>query len=307
MLSRAAVATLLTRGFLRAAAVVSPRAVDRFVVRRFATPSRKPQRIVGARVAAAPLSEPWWIQSQGEQIAVYTAGVGPRVLLAHGWSGSADDMGPLAGELRAAGFSIVTLDMPAHGRSSGKQTNLPDMARAIRVVADRVGPVAAVVGHSLGAAAALLAVREGLAAGGVVALSPPGSVRYYLESLTRALGLPRARHDAVVALMEQRFGDLTQFDGDVLARAVTVPGLVIHAIDDRAVPFSHGEAIAGAWRNCRLLALSGLGHRRPLQDPDVIEQIVGFVREAKDGSPTVSVEDDRRPDINQHSASRFRP
>jgi pimeloyl-ACP methyl ester carboxylesterase len=307
MLSRAAVATLLTRGILRAAAVVAPRAVDRFVARRFGTPARRPQRTSGSRVAAAPLSEPWWIQSQGEQVAVYTAGVGPRVLLAHGWSGCADDMGPLAGELRAAGFSVATLDMPAHGRSSGKRTNLPDMARAIRIVAEQVGPIAAVVGHSLGAAATLLAVREGLNAEGVVALSPPASVTYYLESLTRALGLPRARLDGVVALMEQRFGPLAQFDGDVLARTVTVPGLVIHAIDDRAVPFSHGEAIAGAWRNCRLLALSGLGHRRPLQDPDVIDQIVSFVREANDGSRAAPIEDGPPPNVTEHSASRFRP
>lgn len=306
MLSRAAVAMRLTRGFLRTAAVVAPRAVDRFVARRFGTPSRTPQRSVGARVAAAPLSEPWWIQSQGEQIAVYTAGVGPRVLLAHGWSGRADDMGPLAGELRAAGFSIATLDMPAHGRSSGKRTDLPSMARAIGAVAEQVGPIAAVVGHSLGATAALLALREGMRAGGAVALAPPGSVTYFLESLTRALGLPRARLDGVVALMEQRFGPLAQYSGEALARATSVPGLVIHAIDDRAVPFSHAEAIAGAWRDCRLLALSSLGHRRALQDPDVIDEIVSFVRETNDGSRAVPIEDDPPPNVTEHSASRIR-
>jgi predicted ATPase len=53
--------------------------------------------------------------------------------------------------------------------------------------------------------------------------------------------------------------------------------LVIHDQDDREVPWADGAAIAAAALDARLVTTHGLGHRRILRDPSVIEASVDFV------------------------------
>jgi pimeloyl-ACP methyl ester carboxylesterase len=266
---RAAVAPLI-RGYFRVAAAIAPQRVDQHVVRLFATPRRTRPR-TGSRTG-----EPWWITSGNERIAVYCHGFGPTILLSHGWAGDAFDMIAIATELRSRGFRIVTFDMPAHGRSSGRQTTLPAMARAAQDVAHAVGPITAVIGHSLGATAALLALRDGLDARCAVTIAPPREAPHFLAQLVTALGLPSERLQGAIRVVERQVGSLAQYEGDRAARALRIPGLVIHDRADRQVPFAHGEAIARSW-NAELFTTDGMGHRRILENPEVIDRIATFV------------------------------
>ena len=110
----------------------------------------------------------------------------PLALLVHGWGGQARQMLPLAGALAARGLRPVLLEMPAHGRSAGTASNLPQFARAIDYAVARLqheGHTVQLLGaHSLGANAAAYAaaralrepsVRERLAGQG---LFPSGSL-----------------------------------------------------------------------------------------------------------------------------------
>ena len=53
----------------------------------------------------------------------------PAVLLVHGWGGHAGQMLPLAEALGQAGLQVLLLEMPAHGRSAGRTSNLPQFAQ----------------------------------------------------------------------------------------------------------------------------------------------------------------------------------
>src|SRR6185369_8136324 len=92
----------------------------------------------------------------------------PVVLLVHGWGGHARQLLPLAQALGQQGLRPVLVEMPAHGRSAGTMSNLPQCARAIEYVAARLlqqgHQLRAVVAHSLGANAAAYAASRGLAA-----------------------------------------------------------------------------------------------------------------------------------------------
>lgn len=261
--------TPLVKSWFRVAATVAPAQVDRQIVRLFATPRRA--RVVRGRGA------PWWIASGDYRLAVYSEGFGPTILLAHGWSGTARDMDALAEELRGRGFRIVTFDMPAHGRSSGRRTTLPAMARAIRDVAHAAGPIHSVVGHSLGATAALLALRDGVNAERAVVIAPPREAPHFLAQLVDALGLPSERLQGAIRVVERQVGPLAQYEADRAARSLRMPGLVVHDTGDRHVPFAHGVAIANAWRGAELLEQNGLGHRRILDAQDVIQRIAEFL------------------------------
>jgi hypothetical protein len=71
---------------------------------------------------------------------------------------------------------------------------------------------------------------------------------------------------------------LSSFDVPAIGRATrTPPVLLVHDRDDPETMFSDSVAISKSWQDSRLHPTSGLGHRRVLRDPWVLQQIVDFV------------------------------
>jgi hypothetical protein len=275
---------------------VAPRLAERAVIKLFSTPSRPPasRRRLIPHDASLEM-----IPFEGRELAVWSLGAGPVVLLAHGWSGSADDLIHVAGVLRRARYRAVLFDMPAHGRSTGRRTDLPQMARAIRAVAEYLAGGRAlhgIVGHSLGGAAAALALRDGLRASRAALISPPGRAEVYLDRLTTALGLPASLREGSIQALARYAGDLGRVSAVQAVKGLLLPGLVMHDRRDREVAWEEGRAIAEAWRGARLLATEGLGHRRLLADGTVLEALLDFMLDAAD---TRKAADSRK----QHVAS----
>ncbi|MGD9695528.1 MAG: alpha/beta fold hydrolase [Thermoleophilia bacterium] len=108
------------------------------------------------------------------QLASTEWGAGPPVLLVHGLNGFKEGWGALPGALAAAGHRVVAVDLPGSGDSRRlRGAHTPEaMARAVGEVLDGLGP-AAVVAHSLGAQAAVLAaVRPGARVRGLALVAP---------------------------------------------------------------------------------------------------------------------------------------
>jgi pimeloyl-ACP methyl ester carboxylesterase len=187
-------------------------------------------------------------------------------------------MVPIANALAEHGRSVTLFDMPAHGRSSGRTTTLVEMAEAAGAVARVTGAPDAVVGHSLGAAALVLALRDGLDARTAALLAPVAEPWLFLRRLADLLAFSDARYDGLVAEIERRAGiGIHAVDGATAARSLTPSALILHDPGDRQVPFSHGEALANAWPGATLHAVQGLGHRRLLYDADAIKRVVGHL------------------------------
>jgi pimeloyl-ACP methyl ester carboxylesterase len=273
MARSSAVSAAFQRASLRALSLVTPSRVERLIVDRFATPSRDRAE------AGAPIAEPWFLRSGDEALAVYTAGRGQRVLFVHGWEGTASDLRPIIDRVHGAGFGIATFDQPAHGRSAGSRATLRQFANAVLDVARATGPFSAVVAHSLGASAVMLALGEELFARRAVLIAPPYDARHFIRQTASRLGLPAARAAGAIELLERQGIALGGRDADRVAAQITIPALVLHDRGDRYVPFAHGEAIVAAWPGSRLVPLEGLGHRRALQDAAVHEHILRFVQE----------------------------
>jgi pimeloyl-ACP methyl ester carboxylesterase len=147
-------------------------------------------------------------------------------------------------------------------------------------VARATGPFAAVVGHSLGASATLLALRDGLPARCAVLIAPPYEARPFLEGLGRYMGLSRARVTGAMRRIERGVGAVGGRGTDQAALRVRAPGLVLHDRADRHVPFAHGVAVAAAWPGARFVPLDGLGHRRALDAPSVHQELLTFIHQS---------------------------
>lgn len=218
------------------------------------------------------------LRACGHDLAAWSWGDGPTVLLHHGWNGRAAHMAAFVHPLLDAGFSVVTYDAPAHGDSPGSITSMPEMARVLREVAFRLGGLHGVVAHSVGGAATLFAMRNGLKLDRAVLLAPPSDMRGFIDLFGEHIGLPLPAREGMARHAAAWFDiDWPQMDVAHWAEASLPPLLVVHDRDDRVVPWSHGERIRATCGRAKLITTEGLGHRRVRQDRGVIRQAVGFL------------------------------
>lgn len=205
----------------------------------------------------------------------------PVALLVHGWGGHAGDLLPMAAAVAAAGLRPVLLEMPAHGRSAGVVSNLPQFTRAIEYAAGRLRQrgdvIAMLAGHSLGASAAALAASRGVDAARLLLLAPPASPRAFTFYFARVFGLSETVRAAMQERIEAREAVLMQqFEPAAVGPRIRIPTLVVHDRGDRVNAFADGQAYVAAIEGARLLATEGLGHRRLLRDQTVLRQITDF-------------------------------
>jgi pimeloyl-ACP methyl ester carboxylesterase len=230
------------------------------------------------------------LEFEGERMPVYRFGhTGPIALLVHGWGGSSAQLVGFVEPLLARGGSVVAFDAPGHGDATGTWLAIPRFARAIQRVAESVGPVRAIIGHSMGAAASVFAVSMGLRLDRAVLIGPPASEYEFFRQWFATLGLP----DQILPLAKQRVVDrvgvtFERLGPQPLTAGVMTPLLVIHDRDDREVPYTDGLAIANAARNGQLHTTEGLGHRRILRDPSVVLTTVNFVNDPRLSKDTSS-------------------
>jgi pimeloyl-ACP methyl ester carboxylesterase len=206
----------------------------------------------------------------------------PVVLLVHGWGGHAGQMLPLAEAVAARGLRPVLVDLPAHGRSKGGTSALPQFARAIDYIAARLVEqgfeLRALVAHSLGASAAAYAASRGLAIQRLVLLAPPASPFEYTRLFAQVFGLSEPTRAAMQRRIEARQGSpMPLFEPEAAGPRVRVPTLVVHDRGDGVNRFADGQAWAHAIRGARFVATEGLGHRKMLKSAQVLGETAIFV------------------------------
>jgi pimeloyl-ACP methyl ester carboxylesterase len=259
---------------LRVAAAVAPRYVDRRVAHAFLTP----RRASGRPAALQPPDHAVRVRVDEMWIAAWKWGRGPAVMLVHGWEDDHRCFAPVIAALRARGQAVVAFDLPAHGHSDGQIAILPTIARAISTVGAVLGPITALAGHSFGGAAVTYALATGASAERVAIVAAPVSLAGALDLTVKRLGLSAERRAGIAAELHRRTGvTIESLDLEPLAAGLAVPALVIHSRDDRMVSLRAGERLARAWPGAELVVAEGLGHRRILTDPGVLERLTGFL------------------------------
>ena len=221
---------------------------------------------------------------RGREIVTYSWGSGAEtVLVVHGWRGRASQFAPIVRELRAEGFRVIGFDAPANGDSAGRRTDIRDYLAAIEAMQQRHGMFRVVIGHSFGALAALTAVREGTAAGGVVAIAGMADARYLVDSFAARVGVGAATADVLAGEFARRVvPDIPEPYArvDAAGRPLPddVPLLVVHDRADREVAASESLRLHAAHgERSRLVLTDGAGHVRVLGADATLDAVTAFV------------------------------
>jgi len=241
-------------------------ALPRILARIFAPPKRAAEQ----SPADLGLPEtPIWLESvNGPRLHAWfipVEGRAPAVVVLHGWGGNAALMLPLAPHLHRAGFHALFLDARNHGFSEHDRfMSMPRFAEDLEVAADWLELRAdvsciGVIGHSVGAGAAILSASRSARFRSVVSVSSfahPGEMMR--EQMSR---LPSLAVDALLGYIQRlisfRFDDIAPRNRIKLVRA---PLMLVHGDSDEIVPIGSLHELSAARPDAEVLIVEGGGH-----------------------------------------------
>jgi pimeloyl-ACP methyl ester carboxylesterase len=229
----------------------------------------------------APLGfEKTFVRVGDYSICVYTIGEGKPVLFIHGWELGVYRFESLMREIAKAGFRVVAFDIPGHGESTGKQSDIVEICKVACELDKSFGPFFAGVAHSYGGLCLANLLRIGLKMQKVVLLSTPATYESIIDRFGEFLHL-RARvvaslRDAINRRyaphrLEEDFSTMKN-----LLKTKT-PALLVHDEMDPVVPFADASALAQVHEDVRLMSTNGLGHNRIVSSPEVTLSCIEFL------------------------------
>jgi 8-oxo-dGTP diphosphatase len=173
-------------------------------------------------------------------------------VLVHGWTGNSGTMMYVAEPLLAAGHPVFSIDVRRHGRSDDApfvtiRHFRDDLKHALELTrARRPAAPIAVVGHSLGGSAALLAAAAGAPIDAIALVAAPADLFEVTAGMFTDRGLPGSLLTRVLRpFWQRRAGEpFTGLDPAARASQVTVPILVVQGELDARVPAEHAHRIA---------------------------------------------------------------
>jgi pimeloyl-ACP methyl ester carboxylesterase len=219
------------------------------------------------------------IPTLNKQVVVYEYGQSEKkVLLVHGWSGRGTQLVKIADELLKSGYSTVSFDAPAHGKSPGNNGIMTDFIAAIIEIDKQYGPFGAAVGHSLGGMSILNAIKQGLKVKSAVIIGSGDIVHDIIEDFVAKLKLNPSFVKRLRLHFEKKHGGkMSDYSAYRAAMGTEIPMLVIHDKDDPEVPVKASIHIHQHLINGKLILTERLGHRKILGNHDVIDKVVKFI------------------------------
>ncbi len=274
--------------------VISPKLAGKLALRLFMTPTRfKTPRKEQALRESSKLT---FITVRDRKISVRSWGEddAPIVLLSHGWGGRCTQFHAFIKPLVDAGYRVVGFDVPGHGDSEGKRTNMMDVALVISEVYKAVNshkknqedePFEAIIGHSFGTGTVLLGIdRLNVNAKKVILVSSFPSVIWITNLFGEVFELRKSTLDAMRHVAREKFTDTygiswTWDDISPLQTIKSVKGdlLLIHDEKDHEVPYEQGKLLHDATPHAQTMITSGFGHRKILMNKKVVEAVVKFI------------------------------
>jgi len=219
------------------------------------------------------------------EIQGYEWGQGDKtILVLHGWSGRATQFRKFISPFNELGYKVVGIDGPSHGKSSGNRTHIMEFVAVLKAVKQKYPEIEAIIAHSFGGAASIMAIREGLAINRLINIGTPTDGDYIIDDFLRRInGKPKSGElfkQKVLDMFNKPFSNYSVKES-IKYMKDDFELLMIHDNNDKEVPIKHPLDLHAAHPNTKLITTDGLGHMRILKDKEVINHCINFVVQEK--------------------------
>jgi pimeloyl-ACP methyl ester carboxylesterase len=220
------------------------------------------------------------VPSINKSIMVYEYGKSDKkVLLVHGWSGRGTQLFKIADALLKEGYSTISFDAPAHGKSPGNSSIMLEFIASIFELEKQFGPFEIAIGHSLGGMAVLNAAKLGFHTDKIVVIGSGDIVQDIIDDFIKKLQLKPAISIKLRDYFEAKYKEaMDNYSAFKAASEIKTPILVVHDENDYEVPVKAGIHIHQHTTNGELMLTQGLGHRKILGDTQVIQKVIEFIQ-----------------------------
>jgi pimeloyl-ACP methyl ester carboxylesterase len=205
----------------------------------------------------------------------------PKVLLVHGWSTTSRSMSHFTDALLSQGYQVFSYDALSHGESQNSFSDLAGWADSVQAVMKYIGPVECIIAHSFGAAAVTVASKFGVDTKKLILISPIHDIHAVAENFAEHLHIPKKiLKEMFLYTWEHNQIHFSKYGTDlynILISDFHVPTLILHDGEDKEIDIEHARQISKMWPWAKLITTQGLGHRKILDDREVVENIMNFI------------------------------
>ena len=266
--------------FSKIIASISPKLSVLFSAKLFTTPikHRTPKREL--EMEKKSIQKLVDIPVINKKIMTYAYGKSEKkILLSHGWSGRGTHLFKIADELVKAGYSTISFDAPAHGKSPGRTTIMSEFIETILELEKQFGPFEAAVGHSLGGMSLLNATKKGLAINRLAIIGSGDIIQDIINDFVAKLELKPSTSTQLRLYFEKKYNvNMDDYSAYKSAMEIDIPVLVIHDKNDFEVPVEAAIHIHKFLKNGELFLTEGFGHRKILGNSELIGKIINFIQ-----------------------------
>lgn len=258
---------------------ISPKLATKFTAKLFTTPIKHKIPKREFHMDKESVQEKVFVPSINKEIVVYHYGKSEKkILLVHGWSGRGTQLVKIADELLNLGYSTISFDAPAHGKSKGNSSIMVEFIASILELEKKFGPFEFAIGHSLGGMSILNAIREKLKVRKVVIIGSGDIIQDIIDDFIKKLELNPEIGIKLREHFEKKYGvEMNYYSASNAAKEVLIPVLIIHDENDVDVDVKAAYNIKENLNISELMITKNLGHRKILGNTEVIKRIVEFI------------------------------
>ena len=267
--------------FAKVLELISVRLSSLFGMRLFMTPINYPIPKRERYMLKSAQKKRMFIDDINKEIEVLSYGYSrKKVLLVHGWCGRSTQLFAFADKLLENGYMVISFDGPAHGRSSGKTTMMPEFLKTIKKINTTFGPFEAAIGHSFGATSLYIAASDFLTVKSLIAVGSGDKISDIILNFSKNLYLKKKSAQLIQSRLEKKWNlKVNDSSSSTVARKINIPVLVVHDVTDGDVPVSCAYEIRKNLKRGSLLITNKLGHTKILRDKSVIIKSVDFIKQ----------------------------
>ena len=267
------------RCFAKTLELISSRLASFFGIRLFITPVNFPIPKREQYMLKSAQKKRLHIPEIKKEIEILSYGYSKKkVLLVHGWSGRSTQLFAFADKLLENGYMVISFDGPAHGKSTGRTTMMPEFLKTIEKINTSFGPFEAAIGHSFGATSLYNAAATFLDIKTFIAIGSGDRISDIISNFAKNLYLKEKSAKKIQLGLEKKWMiHIDDFSSSSVAKKIKIPVLVVHDIIDGDVPVSCAYRIRQNLEKGSLFITNGLGHTKILRNNEVINKSIKFI------------------------------